>query len=305
MTRTVALTGGTGFIGSTIQKFLLDAGHSVRSLYRNISTDNTPSHVTKIIGNLHDPDAAKQLIAKADTIIHCAGRVRGYSEKEFIADNVDTTRNLLNAAYAGGQVDNFVYISSLAAREPSLSDYAKSKHLAEEVIRTHPFNAWTIVRPPAVYGPGDRELRPLFDWMRRGILWVPGNAANRFSMLHCEDLANLITHMVRNPLTGKQIIEPDDGKKDGYQWVDIRIIGEKIFNRKVNSITLSPTIMESAARVNVIFSRLFGKSPMLTSGKVRELLHTDWVSNSFKPAAGWRPDIEFGDGLRKLYPKHH
>ena len=301
MTKTVALTGGTGFIGSTLLNFLLSAGFSVHSLSRNVRSRHASPLLHQIMGDLHDPDSVKQLIQQAEVVIHCAGRVRGRSENEFIADNVNTTRVLLNAVSNQDNIRHLIYISSLAAREPSLSHYSASKKLAEDVIQGHALKSWTIIRPPAVYGPGDRELRPLFDWMRRGILWVPGCTTNRFSLLHSEDLARLVVQLVINPNSNENIIEPDDGRKHAYQWPDIQNIGSKLFCRRVRSVVLRPVILESAARANVVFSKISGTSPMLTPGKVRELLHTDWVSNPDRSAKEWQPEIGFEDGLRKLY----
>ena len=84
----------------------------------------------------------------------------------------------------------FLLMSSLAARMPQLSDYAASKRRGELAVEAAPENLrWTVLRPPAVYGPGDRELLPLFRWVARGIAPLPAGGGGRFSLLYVDDLA--------------------------------------------------------------------------------------------------------------------
>ena len=303
MTQTIALTGGTGFIGRSILTRLLAAGHQVRLLARNPSKISLQSERLQLIrGSLHEHALIEQLVDHADTIIHCAGRVRGRRLDQFTTDNLDATEGLITANKSRAR---FVYISSLAAREPSLSHYALSKNQAEQAIRAHQTTNWTILRPPAVYGPGDRELRPLFDWMRRGVMWVPGLPSNRFSLLHVNDLASLVQYIVEHNHSTAQIVEPDDGKVMGYQWSELQAIAAHVFKRKIRRYTLPTSILNPAARANMVFSTLINKAPMLTLGKVRELQHSNWVVDSSKSITGWQAQIDFEAGLRILYSLDH
>ena len=117
---------------------------------------------------------------------------------------------MIDAARAAG-VRRFIHISSLAAREPDLSDYGWSKAKAERVVAASGLD-WTIVRPPAVYGPGDRETFELFKMARRGLVALPPKG--RFSVLHVEDLCRLILALVDRPDTFLQTYEPDDGRAE-------------------------------------------------------------------------------------------
>ena len=303
MTITVALTGGTGFIGSTLLPHLLSSGHAVRALARNPATIiERSAQLTIVKGDLHNRQALEQLITGADTVIHCAGRVRGRSAAEFTIDNVTATQSLLEVAT---NTTHFVYISSLAARLPALSYYANSKKRAEDLVTGRQSGCWTIIRPPAVYGPNDRELRPLFDWMSRGIMWVPGNPHNRFSLLHATDLARFVGEIVTQPQATAQIHEPNDGKESGYQWTELQTIAASVFNRRIRCFTVPEAILNGAAHANMIFSGVRNTSPMLTPGKVRELLHTDWVSDPKNSLAGWHAGIDFKVGLKNLYTQNH
>ena len=302
MTAKVALTGGTGFIGSSILKYLLLAGHTVYLLARNPSKVSHPSDQLKIIhGSLQHHSAVNQLTKDTSVIIHCAGRVRGRTMDQFDVDNVQTTRFLLDAATKHNRLRHFIYISSLAARNPELSNYAKSKKLSEDLLKAQPHLAATIIRPPAVYGHNDKELRPLFNWLRRGIMWVPGNATNRFSLLHCDDLGQLVAQLATQTPFSTKIFEPDDNNGMGYRWTDLQTIAATVFDRRIRCFTIPPAILNGAAQLNMIFSYLANSSPMLTPGKTRELLHADWVSDPDKAVAGWQPTIDFSVGLKKLY----
>lgn len=303
MAHAVALTGGTGFIGSVALPQLLEAGHSVRLLARDPAKVNIDSpQLTVIPGDLQNRTALHALASGVDTIIHCAGRVRGRSHSEFSRDNVAATQSLLDTSSTDV---HFIYISSLAACKPALSHYAASKKQAEDVVRSHQTANWTIIRPPAVYGAEDRELRPLFDWMRRGLLWVPGDPSNRFSLLHVADLAQLINHVVELPKASLHIHEPHDGKDQGYQWRELQTIAAAVFNKRIRCYTIPKTILNSAAYANMIFSTLTNRSPMMTPGKVRELIQSHWVSDPEKSVAGWQPQIDLKVGLQKLYTQNH
>jgi len=300
-TKVVALTGGTGFIGSTVLKYLLAAGHIVRLLVRDPRKfDSLPSQLHVVPGNLQDRRSLETLVKNTEVIVHCAGRVRGSTQEEFNLDNVLGTRALLDTAIRHTHLQHFIHISSLAAREPHLSLYAGSKKLSEDVLRDHQFQFWTIIRPPAVYGPKDKELRLLFNWMRRGMMWVPGDITNRFSLLHSEDLGQLIAHQILESPPTTRIFEPDDGKNHGYQWIDLQKTASDLYGHRVRCLTIPPSILHSAAHVNVIFCKIFNNAPMLTPGKVRELLHKNWVSDPTKAVPSWKPTIDFSVGLRTL-----
>lgn len=300
--KTVALTGGTGFIGSRILQSLLSNGYFVRLLVRNpskIHTDN--QNIELICGDLHNRYTLKQLTDNISTVIHCAGRVRGTTAAQFDLDNIEGTKNILNMSMNSPQLQRFIHISSLSAREPSLSHYANSKRSSEQVLENSHFKQWTIIRPPAVYGPNDSELRPLFDWMRRGLLWVPGPANKRFSLLHVEDLSRLVLSQLQADISSGKTIEPDDKHSEGYSWNDVRDIASDYFQRRIHILNVSPSLLTSAAHMNVVFSKLLNNSPMLTPGKVRELLHTDWTSRGGTSIQDWAPEIDLKTGLSTLY----
>ena len=298
-TKEVALTGATGFIGSHILNELLANDYRVRILARNASNSkiNHPN-VEVIIGDLHQQPSLNTLTSNVDFIIHCAGRVRSANPEPFIHDNVTGTKNILSSV---SQTNNckVIMISSLSAREPSISDYASSKLASESALKQSNLKQWTIIRPPAVYGPGDTELKPVFDWMKRGVLWVPGSAMQQFSLLHVDDLSSLVLSQLNLTTQSRNTIEPNDGNQ--YSWQKIQQISERFFHRKIRMIRIPDAVLSLAAYSNVLFSRILNYSPMLTPGKVRELLHDNWISEGTPCINHWTPKVDLKIGLGTLY----
>lgn len=297
--KVVALTGSTGFIGSHVLKSLLTGNVHIKILVRNPSKLSIKHPKIEIIpGDLHNQPSLINLTSHVDTVIHCAGRVKGASTAAFTDDNVDGTKNILSAS-SKNNIARFIQISSLAAREPTISDYAHSKHASEIALRESHIEQWTIIRPPAVYGPGDTELKPVFDWMKRGILWVPGSLKQQFSLLHVTDLSQLILNQINSSNLFGNTLEPDDGHR--YSWQKIQQISTVFFNKKITLLRIPNSLLSLAARSNVLLSKPLNYSPMLTPGKVRELIHEDWVSKGATSIANWEPKVDLNIGLSTLY----
>ncbi len=296
----VAVTGGTGFIGSHLTEALLARGYQVNLLVRNTNKVRlTHPGLHYVPGNLHDDSALCTLVEDAQTVIHCAGRVRGANARDFVYDNVTGTQNIIeNCSQNAHKLKKFVFISSLAAREPGLSFYAQSKAQAEQLLRNSAISNWTIIRPPAVYGPRDRELATLFNWMKHGILWVPGNPKQSFSLLHVADLIDLILLESKSPSCG-HCLEPDDNHY--YNWEIIEEICSVFFNRKIHTLTIPLRALQTVANLNVLLSMLLGYTPMLTPSKIRELTHDNWQSARLNINNSWSAKVDLKKGLGTLY----
>src|SRR5688572_10307641 len=163
MIQPVALTGATGFIGRHVARNLTKKGISWKGLIR--SSDKLrrlglqPCDVVE--GNLEDQSALLALCKGADAVIHCGGSIAAVMGEDFVRTNVSGTAGLLRACRASG-VRRFIHVSSLAAREPHLSSYAASKRESEAILAAQAKDlSWAVVRPPAVYGPGDKATIPL------------------------------------------------------------------------------------------------------------------------------------------------
>lgn len=300
---TVAVTGGTGFIGSAIIHHLLQANLRVRALVRPKSLPSCfeMPGLTWIPGDLNDTPSLQRLVAGTEAVVHCAGSVRGRSADDFAAANVSGVKNLVQGLRTAKECDRFLLISSLAAREPSLSAYAASKRQGERVLMEQAADFdWLILRPPAVYGPGDRELLPLLQWLRRGVLFSPGRGG-RFSLIFVTDLARAVLSWLLHDRGTSGCFELHDGRPQGYCWDEVGEIGAQLYGRPVRRITIPEGLLRTAAHLNAVAARLGGYLPMLTPGKVRELCHDDWICDNtlFSSATRWHPEIDLPAGLRR------
>lgn len=289
---TLAVTGATGFVGQALLDAAAKQGLTLRALTRKPQPPR--QGVTWIAGDLADTDALAELVKGAEAVIHVAGLTTAPDMAAFEAGNVTGTLNLAEAALAVG-VPRFVLVSSLSAREPELSLYGKSKARAEQVVKASGLD-WTIVRPPAVYGPRDDAMFEFFRAARWGV--VPMPAEGKASLIHAEDLVRLLLALVPGgeEVTGKSF-EPDDGKPGGWPHYDLaRAIGWAV-GRRPWVLRMPPGLMRLAARGDMMLRRQKAK---LTLDRVGYLNHPDWTASAAArvPDAIWKPQVETREGLR-------
>jgi nucleoside-diphosphate-sugar epimerase len=297
---TIALTGGSGFIGGQIARMLVARGAHVRALSRTQS--GLDNGILWVKGSLEDADSLARLVEGARIVIHCAGAVRGRNARSFRLSNVDGSRRVAEAASKSGTCERFLLMSSLAARHPELSWYAQSKHDAEqEVIRAAGTIAVTIFRPTAVYGPGDRELRPLFTWLLKGLQVRLGAGDTHLSFVHVFDLVAAVGQWLGSPITASALYEISDGTLGGYSWKGLAKIATDIRAAPVRSLAISTSVLRTIARANLAIAYVVRGTPMLTTSKVNELTHPDWTcsNTAITVATGWIPQIKLRRALQE------
>ena len=296
----VALTGATGFVGRHILERLLAADYSVRALVRAPAKLQIRAEGLEIVqGGLSDQGALRKLVAGTASVIHCAGLIRGVTRTQFDAVNAAAAGTLAAAARDAG-VGRFMLISSLAAREPQLSPYSASKRGGEEAVAASAEGVGvTVLRPPAVYGPGDREMLALFRLMARGIAPVFGSIDARFSLIHVADLADAVLAWQSTDVTISDPVELDDGQPNGYGWPEVCEIVSSLTGRTVRPLRIPAGLLALPAAFNTAAGILPGFDPMFSLGKLRELRHPDWVCRSITATAipGWAPRLRLADGL--------
>lgn len=288
----LAVTGATGFVGSHLLDIALAGGDRVTALTRR----DQPARegVSWVSGDLRDRSALEELVHDADAVIHVAGVISGQTAAAFERGNVEGTLAMLAAATAGG-VRRFIHVSSLAAREPKLSLYGASKARAEELVHSSGLD-WAIVRPPAVYGPGDRETLELFRMAKLGIMLMPPKG--RVSVIHADDLARLLLALAGPAAPSNILIEPDDGKPSGWTHREFaRALGDAVGTRP--AIVSSPGILlRIAARADQFFRRERAK---LTVDRAAYFSHRNWVIEPKRasPPELWQPQVETLRGLKQ------
>ncbi len=281
----IALTGATGFLGGHVMRRALDAGHCVRALARKPQLPR--DRVEWVAGSLNDKTALADLCRAMDAVIHVAGVVNG-DAATFDAGNRLGTIAMLGAA-AGKR---FVHVSSLTAREPKLSKYGASKCAAEEAVITSTLD-WRIVRPPAIYGPGDTDNLELFRFARWGVVPLP--PSGRLSVIHADDLARLIVALAETD-TRHTVYEADDAVTDGWSHRDFAHAIGLAVGRNVVTVPLPPSLVRTGARIDGV---LRGANAKLTPDRAAYFCHPDWTIDPAKrPSIElWAPQIATAAGL--------
>jgi len=283
----LALTGATGFVGTHLLDLALGQGHAVRALTRRPQAPR--DGVIWVEGALEDPAALASLVEGTDAITHVAGVINA-DAAGFEAGNVTGTAAMLAAATRAG-AKRFVHVSSLAAREPSLSLYGASKMRSEALVGASSLST-AIVRPPAVYGPGDRETLELFKMAKRGLIVLP--PPGKLSLIHVDDLARLLLALAASDDTW--LIEPDDGRPGGWTHEQFGQALGRAVGRKVRTLSAPRFVLTLGARADRL---LRGRNAKLTHDRAAYFAHPDWTASPdhTAPSALWSPRIATTSGL--------
>jgi nucleoside-diphosphate-sugar epimerase len=290
---TIAVTGGTGFVGSRFLDVAVQAGQQVRALTRR--PQEPRDCIEWVEGSLDDPDSLRRLVTGSSAVVHVAGVINARDARGFQRGNVDGSLAMLAAATAGG-ITRFVHVSSLAAREPKLSLYGASKARAEELVERSGLD-WVIVRPPAVYGPGDRETLELFKMARRGQVFMPPKGG-RASYIHVDDLARLLLALTEEDSPAKAIFEPDDGRAHGWSHEEMGQALGRAVGMPARTFHVPRAVLSLAAQADRLVR---GGRARLTPDRAAYFSHENWVVDSTRqpPPSLWRPQVETEDGLAK------
>ena len=280
MARTCAVTGATGFLGRHLVRALAEQGFKVRVLARRdpiTAFGETPTEV--VVGGLN-AQALGELCRGADVLIHLAGLVKARSAGEFAAVNAEGARLAALAAKAANA--RMVLVSSLAAREPQLSYYAASKRAGERAAAEVLGEGLSIVRPPAIYGPGDLETLQIFRFAAASPLLPVFDARARIALIHVEDAARQIAAAALDA-PGQGCVALSDARPEGYGWREIVQTAAIAVGRRGRLVPLPGAVLAGVGAAGSLAQAL-GARPMLTLGKSRELLWPDW---SLAPEERW------------------
>ncbi len=294
-----ALTGATGFLGGRVAQVLAAQGWRMRLLVRGELAD-APLLALRpevVRGDLADAEALRRLCRGAQAVIHVAGLVKARHPASFHEVNAEGAGRLAAAARAVAPDAAFVLVSSLAARAPHLSAYARSKHEGELAVTRALQGRACILRPPAIYGPGDRATLSLFQAASALPVLPVLRREVRAPLIHVQDAASAIVALAGSQARGR-CGAVCDGRLDGHGLAEIMGQAAEAVGRRARLLRV-PTPAVRAAGLAGDLARVFGAAPMMTSGKVRELLHGDWSLSPDETAIGLPPP-RFGlaDGFR-------
>jgi dihydroflavonol-4-reductase len=311
----VLITGATGFVGSNLVRAL--SQYSVTCLVRKTSNTHAlqKESVRLVIGDLDDATAIREAGRSIDTVYHLAGTIIAANRRQYFQTNQLGTRHLLETlAEVNPGLKRFVLVSSLAAAGPSIdgqslteaqkpdpiSWYGESKLAAEEeVLRFREVFPVTILRPSAVYGPGDRETLLVYRMIQRGCLFTLGRYQRRFSLIHVEDLATAIIRAGEQDMPSGEIFFLS--RPEAYAWEEVGHAIARALGKRYRQISLPRGIAVAAGIVGDLWAKTTGWPVSVNSQKVKELLKPCWLCNSLKAQThfGFRPIIDLEAGIQQ------
>lgn len=316
---TVLVTGGSGFLGSHIVEQLSRAGRPVRALVRKSSDTRflrSLPNVELVEGAVDDAASVRRAAAGVSGVVHAAGLVKARSGDEFMRVNRGGTENLLDAALENrATVRRFVLVSSLAALRPSdaggtpvpedaeprpVTDYGKSKLAAERAALAKKGElSLVILRPPAIYGPRDREILAFFKSIKLGVLPLLGSTQNRLSMIYGSDCAKACIAALDRDVASGSAYHVDDGSVHTLE--ELIMLAEDAMGRKARlRLHLPRKLVETAALGAELYGRATNRAVMLTRDKLNELFE-QWVCDGTRARRelGWQPEVRFEDGVKR------
>jgi nucleoside-diphosphate-sugar epimerase len=308
------VTGGTGFVGGHLIEALRRAGHEVTALVRNAGKGATLAErgVRLVAGDLHATRALAEAAEGQDLVFHVAGATSALDEAGFHRANVEGTRHEVDAATAA-RVGRLVHVSSLAAAGPSepgrplrgdepprpVTAYGRSKLAAEEAVRAGRVE-WAIVRPPMVYGPGDREFLRAFRAAHRfGVSPVFGSGAQELVAVYAPDLADaLVAVAVAGSTAGRTYAACHAERFTQLELA--RKLGEAV-GRAVTVPRLPGALARPVLFVAETAARLTGQPTLLTTDKANEFFAPAWTADPSPIArdADWEAAHDLDAGLRR------
>jgi dihydroflavonol-4-reductase len=310
------VTGASGFIGSHLVDHLLSKGFTVRVLLRKTSSQewlrNVPVEV--IYGDLFTESVLLDAVRGVDYVYHSAGLTKAKTPEEYFRANATGTRNLLLASQkASPALRRFVHVSSQAAVGPSssltpidesvtphpLTTYGRSKWAAEQECLTMMASLpITIVRPPAVFGPRDRDILEFFSTVNKGLQPIVGFASKYISLIHVTDLARGCVMAGESPNSiGKAYFI---SSKRAYDWKEIGDLTSRIIGKKVLRVRIPEPAVYLIAAVAEAIAYFSPKPALVNLEKARDMVQQYWTCDSSRALTdfGYEQNIDLEEGIR-------
>ncbi len=313
----VLVTGSNGFIGSALVEKLLKQGHTVRCLVRRRSdlTWLKDLPVEYVYADLGDGPALGKVVEDVARVYHLAGVTKARDEAGYFRGNYEATLHLLQACKTfGPENQRFIFVSSQAAAGPSrdfqpvhesdpaqpISIYGQTKSRAEEAVLLYGQHRFaTIVRPPSVYGPRDRDVYVYFRSVAKGLLLLLGKGTQKVSLVYVDDLVDgILLAGESERAQGKIYFISSDGE---YDW---RTIGQAIavaLGKKPLVLRVPMWVLTPVAFFSVLGARIAKKPALLNWDKVAEMRQPAWICSNqrAKTELGFLPQVSLEEGVAR------
>ena len=311
----ILVTGAGGFIGRHLARQLAVAGADVVALMRSTSNrgDLERHGVVFSDGDLRDPESLVRAAADVDVVFHLAGLTRARRRAEFMDVNGEGTARLARAAAESGRLRRFVYVSSLAAAGPNpdgvvaldesmvarpASDYGASKLAGETRLReTLGDDDWTIVRPPIVYGPGERDLLNVFRLVKRGFSPLAGRHPKSYSFVYVDDLVEATLRLASHAAAAGEVFFTAEPAP--HTDLELHRAIEAGVGRKARAPRLPLFVPKLLAAAGAVGMRFTGRVPLVNRDRVRELAADRIVcsSDKLRERIGYTCPTALDDGI--------
>ncbi len=314
----IFLTGATGFIGQHLAEKLINDRNKVKIFTRRqipLFSKLEKSGAEILTGELGSKPLLNEAVEGVDTVIHVAGATKTLTEKEMFRVNAEYTKNLLDAC--NGKNIRFIFISSQAAAGPAarpdrpvvetddpnpLTWYGKSKLAAEkEVVEwgKNNDNKFTIIRPPSVFGPKEKDIFACFKLIKKNIAFIMGFKEKRLSIIYVKDLVNAICHLA-------QKVKPEGAtyfacSDDHYSWDELfSAIASAMGKNRYLNLKLPEMTAFPVAFFSELTAKLTKKPALLNFQKIIEMKQDNWIcSNYLLKSTGWEPSYSLKEGMEE------
>jgi dihydroflavonol-4-reductase len=294
----VLITGASGFIGSHIAEALHAKGYRIRCLVRKTSNLAwlRDLQVEYVNGELFSDESLRAAVDGAEYVIHCAGVTKATSREGYFRGNHLATRNLLGAVLQyNPKIRHFIHVSSQAAVGPStdghavtettpfhpITNYGRSKMEAEkECLRFMDKFPITIIRPPAVYGPRDKDVFEFFKSINRGMQPMIGFSHKLVSLIHVKDLVSGIIAPIDIPAAAGQTYFISSERY--YNWREVGETTARVMGKRVLRIKVPVPVVYGIAAVSEMVSLITRKPVLLNIEKARDIVQDAWTCDASK-----------------------
>ena len=310
---TIAVTGGTGFVGTFLCNALREKGYGIRIITRKMPKKQY-ENTEYAVADYQDEKSLENAFKGADKVIHLAAGLFCISKKEFFRANSKATENVAAAAKKAG-IKKIIYQSSLAAGGPSYdgkpktetsedkpsSYYGASKLEGETFIKNCGI-PYVILRAPIVYGGKDAGVSTISDWVRRGLMVNAGSADGKFSFIYVKDLVRAhIDALEKDIFNGGTFYVCE---KQDYPWKEfINKMAAGMGRKPPFMLDMPMPIVYAAGVVCEFVSIITGATPMLNRDKAREAAGPDWTADAslWEKTSGWNDWTPLEQGVKLTF----
>ncbi|MCP4705173.1 MAG: NAD(P)-dependent oxidoreductase [candidate division Zixibacteria bacterium] len=308
----VLITGANGFVGSRLcRKLLNDGFHVIAGIRENCNRELLVGLDLEFrFGDVACRETLPAMIKDVDYVIHNAGIVKAKNPDLFFKVNHFGAQNLAEVCLQNKKLKKFILISSLAAVGPSeknkplseddapkpLTAYGRSKLAGEEAVLgfKDKLNV-AIIRPPGVYGPGDKEMMAFFQIVNFRIKPYLGDLKRRLQLVHVDDLCLGISKAVQATTESGSIYFIAESQSYGYRELIKHI--QQAVNKSGIPLYIPGSLLKVIASVSASIMKALGIPPMFTVEKAKEILGNWEVSTEkAKMEIGFESEISFSDG---------